>query len=242
MDVNEWRARSVEPLTDCTLAELKKFHSVWALNKEEKAELQYLRQKLRKTLMKIPRAERMEQWRDEDEEKKLGAAMMPEKLLRCNLEAKVGLSPENTRTPLFNLTRDIVRKRLVEEEHTSELEAQCRAQRQKKRAERQFTRERGRKGKPQDVVDPFKDMNICKTETLSSSREEELLLERGRLRDKLRAVKQRLRESKKKIQRQIQWIRACLPSFQHSHYSRRLTCRSEGSAKFSYTCQLNMLS
>ncbi|KAL6463258.1 hypothetical protein MHYP_G00276490 [Metynnis hypsauchen] len=204
MDVNEWRARSVEPLRDCTLAELKEFHSVWALNKEEKAELQYLRQKLRKTLMKIPRAERMEQWRDEDEEKKLGAAMMPEKLLRCDLEAKVGLSPENTRTPLFNLTKDIVRKHLAEE-HKSELEAQRRAQRQNKRAEQQFTRERGRKGKPQDVVDPFKKMDICK-----------------RSRDRFSGSE--------------------LPSFQHRHYSRRLTCLSQGSAKFSYTCQLNMLS
>ena len=60
MDVKERRARFMETLRECTLAEINKFQSVWALNEKERAELQYLRHKHWKILMKTSRAERME--------------------------------------------------------------------------------------------------------------------------------------------------------------------------------------
>ncbi|KAL7827289.1 hypothetical protein SRHO_G00330070 [Serrasalmus rhombeus] len=98
-----------------------------------------------------------------------------------DLHAKMRLRPKKARTPLFQLTRDIVRKHLAEEEQGSELEAQLRPQKRTKRAERQVSRERGRKAKEDD------DTLEEKTETLSSRTEFELLLERERLRDQLKA-------------------------------------------------------
>ncbi|KAL6456448.1 hypothetical protein MHYP_G00349920 [Metynnis hypsauchen] len=107
----------------------------------------------------------------------------------CDLHAKMRLCPKKARTPLFQLTRDIVREHLAEEQQKSELEAQLRAQKQKKRAERQVTRERGRKAKEDDNT--LEEM----TETLSSRREGELLLEKERLRDQLKAKRNTLRSS-----------------------------------------------
>ncbi|KAL7884096.1 hypothetical protein AOLI_G00068660 [Acnodon oligacanthus] len=212
MDVKERRASSMEDL-----AELKTLHSVWVLKEEERAKLQYLRFKHRRTLMKAPRAERAE-WReevrDEDEMKRLDAEMME----NCDLHAEMRLCPKKARTSLFQLTRDIVRKHLAEEEQESELEPQLRAQKRKNRAERQVTRERGRKAKEDD--DTLEEM----TETLSYRNEGELLLERERLRDQLKAVRecgQELQGSVGELQRQIQWMRAPtvppLPPFQKTH-------------------------